>query len=234
MQPETKKILLVEDDDALGYLLSEYLKIRSFSVNWAKNGKSALELLGKDPHYNLAILDVMLPDIDGFDLARRLQNDFPQLPFLFLTARSLKIDVLKGFSLGAIDYLKKPIDEEELVARIEAILSRMGTETASDSKPREVYQIGTYQFDSQNQELKFEKEIISLTGRESEILEFLILHKNQLSSHQDLLTRIWGKNDYFNRKSLNVFISHLRKYLQQDPSISIENVHKKGFILKIE
>ncbi|AVR46253.1 DNA-binding response regulator [Christiangramia fulva] len=234
MQPETKKILLVEDDDALGYLLSEYLKIKNFSVEWAKNGKSALEILRKNQDFNLAILDVMLPDIDGFDLAGRLQKDFPNLPFLFLTARSLKIDVLKGFSLGAVDYLKKPIDEEELVARIEAILSRMGTDQGTENQPKETYKIGEYTFDSQNQELKHEKESISLTGRESEILEFLIIHKNQLSSHKELLTKIWGKDDYFNRKSLNVFISHLRKYLQKDPHLSIENVHKRGFILKVE
>lgn len=234
MQPENRKILLVEDDDALGYLLSEYLKIKNFSVIWAKNSNYALEMLKENQDFNLAILDVMLPDIDGFDLAGRLHKDFPKLPFLFLTARSLKIDVLKGFSLGAVDYLKKPIDEEELVARIEAILSRMGGETSEVTKSFEPFKIGKYIFDSQNQELKYEKETISLTGRESEILEYLIMHKNQLSSHKQLLTKIWGKNDYFNRKSLNVFISHLRKYLQKDSAISIENVHKKGFILKVE
>lgn len=232
MQTENK-ILLVEDDESLGYLLSEYLKIKNFEVSWSKTGKGALKEI-EARKYDLAILDVMLPDVDGFELARKIRNTYPELSFLFLTARSLKVDVLKGFSIGAVDYLKKPIDEEELVARIRAILSRMSVSEPDVTLENTSYKIGKYDFNPSRNELKLEDETISLTGRESDILQYLVKNKNKLTTHKDILTGIWGENDYFNRKSLNVFISHLRKYLQKDPSVRIENIHKKGFVLKIE
>lgn len=233
MPDKKHKILLVEDDDSLGYLLSEYLKIKEFEVFWAQTGKKALELIEADTH-DLIILDVMLPDIDGFTLANKLKINYPEIPFIFLTSRSLKIDVLKGFSLGAVDYLKKPIDEEELVARIQALLSRIRP-THKDSEPEVcLYKIGEYDFNSKSQELIFKTELIHLTGRENELLHYLVQNENNLCSHKDILVELWGKNDYFNRKSLNVFVSHLRKYLNKDPKIKIENLHKKGFILKTE
>ncbi|TDN83830.1 DNA-binding response OmpR family regulator [Salegentibacter sp. 24] len=233
MPNKKHKILLVEDDDSLGYLLSEYLKIKGFEVFWAQSGKKALELIEADS-YDLIILDVMLPDIDGFNLANKLKIQYPETPFIFLTARSLKIDVLKGFSLGAVDYLKKPIDEEELVARIQALLSRISPNEKVIDAEDFTYKIGEYKFNNKYQELIFNKEIIQLTARESELLNFLVQNKNQLCSHKDILVQLWGKNDYFNRKSLNVFVSHLRKYLEKDPKIKIENRHKMGFILKTE
>ncbi|MCG9970610.1 response regulator transcription factor [Christiangramia crocea] len=225
------KILLVEDDESLGYLLSEYLKIKGFEVSWAKNGKDALELIEIHPHH-LIVLDVMLPDIDGFTLAKNLKNTYPEIPFIFLTARSMKIDVLKGFSLGAMDYLKKPIDEEELVTRIEVLISRLHPEGREEIKQQDIYNIGEYVFDSRNQKLQFNEEIFSLTVRENELLLYLAKNMNNLCKHKEILDLLWGKNDYFNRKSLNVFVSRLRKYLSKDPSVSIENLHKKGFILK--
>lgn len=232
MLNKRNRILLVEDDDSLGYLLSEYLKIKDFDVHWAQTGNKALDFV--EAHaYDLVILDVMLPDIDGFSLAKKLTTNYPNLPFIFLTARSLKIDVLKGFSLGAVDYLKKPIDEEELVARIQALLSRLHP-AQKESRTREhLYEIGKYTFNSKSQELVVNDETIQLTGRENELLHYLAQNKNSLCSHKDILDLLWGKNDYFNRKSLNVFISHLRKYLNKDPSIKIENFHKKGFVLRI-
>ncbi|PKD16247.1 two-component system response regulator [Salegentibacter salinarum] len=233
MPDKKHKILLVEDDDSLGYLLSEYLKIKEFEVFWAQTGKKALELIEADTH-DLIILDVMLPDIDGFSLANKLKINYPETPFIFLTARSMKIDVLKGFSLGAVDYLKKPIDEEELVVRIHALLSRVHS-FQKESEPEEyIFKIGEYDFNSKSQELIFNKEIIYLTARENELLNYLVQNKNKLCSHKDILVQLWGKNDYFNRKSLNVFISHLRKYLKKDSKIKIENLHKKGFILKTD
>lgn len=227
------RILLVEDDDSLGYLLSEYLKIKNFDISWAQSGKKALELV-EFHTYDLVILDVMLPDIDGFSLAKTLNNNYPDLPFIFLTARSMKIDVLKAFSLGAVDYLKKPIDEEELVARINALLSRLSTSRREYELKENLYKIGGYTFNSQSQELVFENEVIQLTVRENDLLLYLARHKNNLCSHKDILDLLWGKNDYFNRKSLNVFISHLRKYLSKDPRVKIDNLHKKGFILKVD
>ncbi|MDR5589607.1 response regulator transcription factor [Christiangramia sp. SM2212] len=227
------KILLVEDDESLGYLLSEYLKIKDFDVSWAKNGEIALKNL-ENHNFHLVVLDVMLPDIDGFNLAKKIKIENPKTPFIFLTARSLKVDVLKGFSLGAMDYLKKPIDEEELVTRIEVLISRLHPSDIEQDLQKEIHQIGAYVFDSKNQKLIFENEETVLTARENELLLYLLKNRNQLCAHKDILDLLWGKNDYFNRKSLNVFISRLRKYLKSDPTIKIRNLHKKGFVLRVE
>ncbi|WP_340199761.1 response regulator transcription factor [Ascidiimonas sp. W6] len=224
------KILLVEDDAALGYVLKEYLGMKDFEITWAQRGAEALIHLDKKS-FDMAILDVMMPDMDGFELALKIQSLYPKLPFIFLTARSMKIDVLKGFAAGAVDYLKKPIDEEELVVRISALLSRL-VNNKKGSVETILYKIGRYELNYLNMELRFGKEKWQLTSRENELLKFLIRHKNQLCTHKEILTHIWGENDYFNRKSLNVFISHLRRYLEKDPAIIIENVHNKGFILR--
>ncbi|MCB0456588.1 MAG: response regulator transcription factor [Flavobacteriaceae bacterium] len=225
-------LLLVEDDPTLGYLLREYLTMHRFHILLAKTGKEALILLAEHK-FDLAILDVMLPDTDGFELAKNIQSIHPSLPFLFLTARSLKVDVLKGFSLGAVDYLKKPIDEEELVVRIKSLLTRIQP-TQHKEKTTEISKIGKYHFHYKNQTLDFQGKKTTLTKREAELLRFLDLNKNNLCSHKEILNTLWGKSDYFNKKSLNVFITHLRKYLQEDTSISIENIHKQGFILRVE
>lgn len=233
MPTNSYKLLLVEDDPSLGYLLSEYLRMKGFELTWVKTGKEALEAI--DAHiFDLAILDVMMPDIDGFTLATKIQNQLTELPFMFLTARSMKIDVLKAFSIGAVDYIKKPIDEEELVARIEALLLRLVRIKMKDDVPVTDYAIGAYLLDVSSHLLKYQDEVIKLTSRENELLLFLAKHKNQLCSHKDILVSIWGKNDYFNQKSLNVFVSHLRSYLSKDPAIKIENVHRQGFILFVK
>ena len=203
MVENKKKIILVEDDSTLGYLLSEYLIMNKFEVFWAKNGVECLKKLEQND-YDLAILDIMLPDIDGFNLAHSIKNKYPNLPFIFLTARSLKVDVLKGFSVGAVDYLKKPIDEEELVVRIKTLLSRLES-SSQEVKDCETYNLGDYIFNTLNQELVYKGKKIHLTNRESELLQYLVNHKNILCTHKDILTHIWGKNDYFNKKSLKCF-----------------------------
>jgi len=228
----SNNILLLEDDETLGYLLSEYLGMNGFKVSWAKTSVKCLQLL-EEEGFDLAILDVMLPDIDGFSLAQKINSSHPNLPFLFLTARSLKVDVLKGFSLGAVDYLKKPIDEEILVVRIKALLARIH-ESASKHKINDAYKIGDYLFNVNNQELRYNDNKATLTHRESQLLLFLLEHSNTLCTHKEILVHLWGKNDYFNKKSLNVFVTRLRKYLAYDPSIKIENVHSRGFILKLD
>lgn len=226
------KLILVEDDTSLGYLLSEYLGMKGFGVTWTKNAQEALKKIETNV-FNLAILDVMLPDMDGFELSQKVKAINPELPFLFLTARSLKIDVLKGFSLGAVDYLKKPIDEEELVVRINALLSRLVSDPDSELQETN-FKIGDYTLNTESFELRYNSEPIKLTGKEFDLLTLLAKNMNQLCTHKEILTTIWDKNDYFNKKSLNVFISHLRKHLSRDPRISIVNVNRRGFMLKVE
>ncbi|WP_424119670.1 response regulator transcription factor [Robiginitalea sp.] len=222
-------LLLVEDDTSLGYLLSEYLKMKGMEMLWVKNPTEVLPLL-EQRNFDLVILDVMMPELDGFSLGAEIHERYPDIPFLFLTAKSMKIDVLKGFSVGAVDYLKKPIDEEELVVRIETLLTRLG---GSSSEEVALSDLGGYEYDPGNQCLRFEGEEIPLTTRENELLSYLIRHRNRLCSHADILKRIWGRNDYFNRKSLNVFVTRLRKLLENDPDLKIENVHGQGFILRV-
>jgi len=228
-----KKILLVEDDESLGYLLTEYLKMKDFDIVWKKNGNTALDILQHD-YFDLIILDVMMPEMDGFTLAKRIKQQFTETPFIFLTSRSMKIDVLKGFSLGAVDYLKKPIDEEELVVRLNTLLNTLSTKKTSSSIEKKEYILGDYIFNRENLQLIFNNEVVQLTFRENKLLSLLVSKQNELCTHKEILNNIWAKNDFFSKKSLNVFISRLRKYLINDPSIRIENIHNQGFILKIE
>ena len=230
---ENKKyILLVEDDDSLGYLLSEYLQIKGFGITWVKNGNLALQKLEKEK-FDLAVLDVMMPEMDGFTLAEKMKLTHPEIPFIFLSAKSLKIDVLKGFSKGAEDYLKKPIDEEELVIRINILLKNLSHQEKEISEKEEV-QLGKYTYKPLLQTLEFEESNVSLTSRENELLRYLVSKQNEICTHKELLKNIWGTNDHFSRRSLNVFVSRLRKYLEKEPSIKIENIHNTGFIFRIE
>lgn len=227
---DTYRLLLVEDDESLGYVLNEYLKMKNFSVLWVKNGKDALSVLSEKP-FDLCILDVMMPDMDGFQLAEKINEKNISIPFLFLTARSLKIDLLKGYSLGAIDYIRKPVDEEELVVRLNSLLKML---KRNNQTKEESYRVGKYSFSPSTYELKINDERRHLTARESDLLLFLLKNKNNITRHNDILNTLWGKNDYFNRKSLNVFISHLRQYLSKDTTIKIDNIHNQGFILSTD
>ena len=220
------KLLLVEDDSTLGYILKEYLEMKNFVVTWAKNGLEGLEKF-REEQVDLCIVDVMMPEMDGFTMAERIRQQGSDVPLLFLTAKSLKVDVLKGFSLGADDYIIKPVEEEELVARINAILRR----AEHPSEQQEIFEVGDYAFDSKNQKLTYNGEDKYLTEREAQLLRLLCLNKGNLLSRQYVLKNIWGKSDYFNRRSMDVFISKLRKYLSKDERIQITNVHGSGFIL---
>ncbi len=229
---KNKKILLVEDNESLGYLLSEYLKMKDFDVLWKKNGNSALDILNQE-YFDLIILDIMMPDMDGFTLAKRIKQDFEETPFIFLTARSLKIDVLKGFALGAVDYLKKPIDEEELVVRLNTLLNTLSSNKSSSNNKQDEFVLGQYVYNKNNSQLIYKDgSLQQLTFRENKLLNLFAINANILCSHKEILNSIWGKNDFFSKKSLNVFVSHLRKYLDKDPSIKIENMHNQGFVLK--
>lgn len=222
------KILLVEDDQNLGYILKEYLQMHDFNVTWSVDGEQGLRMFEKN-QYDLCILDIMMPKKDGFTLANEIKNNDPDIPLIFLTAKSLKIDKLKGFKAGCDDYIVKPVDEEELIARISALLRRSQPST---QKFETSYTIGNYIFDSKNQKLKYGNEEYSLTEKESKILQMLSLNIGQLVERTKILNELWGENDYFNRRSMDVFISKLRKYLNQDANVKIANVHGKGFILE--
>lgn len=226
-------LLLVEDDESLGYVLSEYLKMNDFNISWVKNGKSGLNLLAKQA-YDLCILDIMMPEMDGFELARKINERKLNIPFLFLTARSLKIDVLKGFALGAADYIRKPIDEEELVIRLKKLLQLITNKKEDKQEEKEYISIGKYKLYLNSYILNYNKTDKHLTVREFELLHLLIKNKNVICQHQEILSRIWGNENAINKKSLNVFITRLRKYLSNDSSIKIENIHNKGFILSIK
>lgn len=223
------KVLLVEDNENLGYMLKEYLTMKYFQMDWVKSANEAMIFL-KNNKPDLVILDVGLPDLDGFQLAQWIKKDYPTIPFLFLTARVLKIDVLKGFNLGAEDYIKKPIDEEELVMRIKAILNRTSKE--SDSVSNHIT-LGNFHFNKNTRILSSQNEERRLTAMESKLLIMLCQKVNQVVERSLLLNEIWGNDDYFSRKSMDVFISRLRKYLAEDQNIKLLNVHNTGFILNV-
>ncbi len=224
-----KKILLIEDDESFGYILSEYLELHDFEVTWAKSGEEGLKKV-EQSIFGLGIFDIMLPGQNGYEVAEKIKRRYPDLPFIFLSAKSLKIDKLKGFKIGADDYITKPVDEELLLAKIKALLKRNIKSESTD----DIFKIGKYQFTFSIQQLVFENEITNLTKRESELLRMLCQNENQLLPRKKALREIWGATDEFSRKSMDVFISHLRKYLSQDARIQINNVHGQGFIFNIE
>jgi len=226
------KILLAEDDDNLGYILSEYLIMNKFDITLCKTGMEALKKYQKSV-YDICIFDVMMPEMDGFSLAKHIRDIDKHIPIIFLTARMLKVDKLKGFNIGADDYIVKPVDEEELIARIEAVLRRTQYKSNSD-KSRAIYTIGKYQFNTTNQTLSINGTSKSLTIKEAEILKALCDCQNAILDRRHILKKLWGEQDYFTRKSMDVFIYKLRKYLAQDPAIEIKNVHGKGFILEVK
>lgn len=221
-------ILLVEDDLNLGFLLVEFLELKGFAVKLYRDGLTAFAGL-QNGHFDFCILDVMLPKMDGFTLAKKMKVLNPQIPIIFLTARSLKEDKMKGYEIGVDDYITKPFDEDELYYKITAILNRSHLSKATGES---TFQIGRFHFDFQNQSLEIEGQKRRLTERESSILKFLCLNKNNVIRREQILTAIWGENDYFAGRSLDVFISKLRKYFSSDPTITIENIPKVGFILQ--
>ncbi|MFM7091692.1 MAG: response regulator transcription factor [Bacteroidota bacterium] len=223
------RILLVEDNENLGYMLKEYLAMKGFQMEWVKSAHEAKVLL-KNKMPELIVLDVGLPDMDGFQLAQWIKITYPAVPFLFLTARVLKIDVLKGFNLGAEDYIKKPIDEEELVMRMLAILNRTRKDTVISPGH---FTIGIFNLNKNSRVLSSPDSERRLTAMESKLLVMLSQKLNQVVERSLLLNEIWGNEDYFSRKSMDVFISRLRKYLADDQRIKLLNIHNTGFILHV-
>ncbi|WP_422106736.1 response regulator transcription factor [Winogradskyella sp.] len=226
-----KHILLAEDDLDFGNILKQYLEISGFTITWAKDGKEALELFQKK-HFNICVFDVMMPKMDGFTLAEKVIDIAPETPFIFLTARKLKEDKIKGLKLGADDYIVKPFEADELVLRLNNILKRT-EKTASISIQEANIDIGTYTFNTQRCELicgDFKKQ---LTHKEAELILFLYNHKNQLLKREDILKAVWENDDFFSGRSMDVFISRLRKYFKLDPSIAIESIRNVGLEFKV-
>lgn len=227
---KSTKLLIVEDDLNLGFLLMEFLEGAGYQVKWCRDALSGLEQF-KRQYFNLCLLDVMMPGMDGFSLAKHIHQSDRQTPFLFLTARLLKEDRIKGYQLGAEDYITKPFDEEELLCKIKVILRRQKMQQIP-SLPTH-FQLGQFFFDAQRQELVLDGQSQRITEKETEVLQLLCQHKNQILRREEAVQLIYGKSDYFLGRSFDVYICRLRKLLTPDPNISIENVFKVGFILNV-
>ncbi|WP_445747554.1 response regulator transcription factor [Polaribacter sp.] len=219
------KILLAEDEASLGMIVKESLESRDFSVFLASNGEEAFKIYQKETP-DILVLDVMMPKKDGFTLAKEIRSENKRIPIIFLTAKSQTTDVLEGFQLGGNDYLKKPFSMEELIVRIKSLLNRIEFQTNLDA-----IEIGKYQFNFTKQTLSFNEKTFQLTSREAELLFQLSEKKNELLDRTFILNKLWGNDDFFNARSMDVFISKLRKKLQYDPNIQIINVRGFGYKL---
>ena len=232
MEEHKKRILLVEDDPNFGIVLKDYLMMNEYEVTHAKNGMEGFEKFKKDD-FDLCILDVMMPYKDGFTLAKEIREKNTDVPIVFLTAKTMKEDVLKGYKVGADDYLNKPFDSEVLLMKIKAIIQRKATETISDSKQFE-FKIGRFDLNSKLRFLKFDGENpVKLSPKENEFLRLLALHENDLMPRELALTKIWRDDNYFTSRSMDVYIAKLRKYMKLDEKVEILNIHGEGFRLVI-
>ncbi len=233
MKNNLKKILIVEDDYNFGSILKDYLTLNSYDVTLAKNGIEGFDKFINN-EYHLCILDVMMPYKDGFTLAKEIREKNENLPIIFLTAKTLKEDVLRGFKIGADDYLTKPFDSEVLLAKIKVILKRK-TFTEIPEVEEFKFKIGKFDFNSKLRLLSYESnEATKLSPKESQLLRLLILHKNDLLPINIALSKIWRDESYFTSRSMDVYIAKLRKILEMDKGIQILNVHGEGFRLTIE
>ena len=226
---EKLSILLCEDDENLGMLLREYLNAKGYNAELCPDGDAGYKAFLKNK-YDLCVLDVMMPKMDGFTLAGEIRKVNTEIPIIFLTAKTLKEDVLEGFKIGADDYLTKPFSMEELTFRIEAILRRVHGKKNKDTS---IYQIGRFTFDTQKQVLTIDERQTKLTTKESELLSLLCAHANEILQRDFALKSIWIDDNYFNARSMDVYITKLRKHLKEDPDVEIINIHGKGYKLII-
>lgn len=221
-------LLYVEDDESLGFVTRDSLEMEGYKITHFNEGKSAIAAI-PDHQFDLCILDVMLPEVDGFTIAEEIRKYDTQVPIIFLTARSLKEDKIKGLKIGADDYITKPFSIEELILKIEVFLRRR---IISIPSPASKFRIGEYEFDHPNLTLHHNGDAKTLTQREADLLKLFAEQPNQVIKRSDILEKLWGEDDYFLGRSLDVFISRLRKYLKQDDSLKIENIHGVGFRLR--
>ncbi|MDK2770848.1 MAG: response regulator transcription factor [Flavobacterium sp.] len=224
-----KRILYVEDDETLAFLTADNLE-QHFDVTHVSNGKEAFELFCKE-NFDLCVLDIMLPDMDGFEIAEEIRKRNEEIPIIFLSAKTMKEDRIKGLRLGADDYLVKPYSIEELILKIEIFLNRSQKKVEKSNKN---HTIGTFTFEPTNYSLKNENQQITLTEREATLLNLFVENKNTVLKREKILTELWGNDDYFSGRSLDVFISRLRKIFKDETHVRIENIPRVGFKLVIE
>jgi two-component system OmpR family response regulator len=232
MKKSNRRILLVEDDPNFGSILKEYLMINGYEVTLAKNGIEGFEKFKKED-FDLCLLDVMMPYKDGFTLAKEIREKNETIPLIFLTAKTMKEDVLKGFKIGADDYLSKPFDSEVLLAKIKSILSRRAAPAAVESDEME-FSIGDFNLNAKLRLLTYkETDPIKLSPKENQLLRLLALHVNDLMPREKALNKIWRDDNYFTSRSMDVYIAKLRKYLKEDSKVEILNIHGEGFRLVV-
>lgn len=231
---KTKKILLVEDDPNFGAILRDYLALNDFDVTLAKNGMEGLDKFKKDV-FDLCILDVMMPYKDGYTLAKEIRDKNKEVPIVFLTAKTMKEDVLKGYKVGADDYLNKPFDSEVLLAKIRTIIHRKSSEVSKIDNSKFEFLIGDFHLNSKLRALTYKDgEPFKLSPKENELLKMLAQHQDDLMPRELALNKIWKDDNYFTSRSMDVYIAKLRKYLKDDPKVEIINIHGEGFRLVVK
>lgn len=228
---EKTRILLAEDDPNLGTLLKRFLITKGFDVQWAQNGYTAFEKFGNNT-FDLCVFDVMMPEMDGFQLTSEIRKLDKNIPVIFLTAKSMPDDILNGFSVGADDYVRKPFEMEELVARIKAVMKRSNIEANNESR-NSTFKMSKTEFDPEIRIVKIGESEKKLTTKENQLLHLLAKNQNEILDRQATLRAIWGEDNYFNGRSMDVYIAKLRKILKEDPKLEILNEHGKGFKLVI-
>lgn len=231
MKNDKPTILYVEDDSYLSFVTKDNLELKGYSIVLCKDGQEALERFAKES-FDLCILDVMLPSLNGFELAKKIREQNEHIPILFLSAKSMKEDRIEGLTIGGDDYLTKPFSIEELALKIDIFLRRGKVLTASKEKGEYVF--GSFVFHSDRMELIHPNESRRLTSREAALLNLFLEKTNVVITKEEILKAVWGTDSYFNSRSLDVFISRLRKYLRNDPAIQINNIHGIGFIMVVK
>lgn len=226
------KILIVEDDPNLGQILSEYLGIKGFTTTLCKDGEEGFDAFNIGI-FDLCILDIMMPKKDGFTLAQEIRSKDKNIPIIFLTAKSMKEDTIRGLKIGADDYMTKPFSMEELLLRIQAVMRRVNTNNLEHEEATEL-KVGKYTFDINRQQLEANGNTTKLTTKEAALLKMLVLNKNKTLQRSIALKNVWGDDSYFNARSMDVYITKLRKYLKADPGVQIINVHGKGYKLVLD
>jgi len=230
MEGKKPKILLCEDDTNLGMVLKNYLELNDFDVTLERDGRLGLAAFQREK-YDLCLLDIMMPNMDGFTLAEEIRDVDPDIPLFFLSAKTMKDDIIQGYRLGADDYITKPFDSEVLLMKIRAILKR--NEEISKEQENKEYDLETYHFNPKLRELSINGKMQTLSPKENELLKLLSEYMNDLLPRETALKKIWGSDTYFNGRSMDVYIAKLRKYLKEDPNIEIVNIHGNGFRLVV-